>query len=79
MFEPLTTGSGASELVICRSETGPSAMTVTHRENSEVLFEGSVAVAVMTLPTGTATAKLTLIATSQTAGSVDTLVNPMKV
>ena len=79
MFEPVTTGSGASDLVICRSETGPIPTTVTHCENSEVLFEGSVAVAVITSPTAHPTGKVTLMAASQTAGGVVTLVNPMKV
>lgn len=80
MFEPLTTGVGEPDFVICRSETWAAGTTVTHCENSEVLFlRGSVAVAVMTLPTVTETGKVTLIATSQTAGGVDTVVNPIKV
>jgi len=56
-----------------------AAVTVTHPENSEVLFEESVAVAVTTLPTGTLTGKLTLMGVTQPAGGVETVVAPMKV
>jgi hypothetical protein len=55
-----------------------AAVTVTQCENSDVLFEGSVAVAVIELPTGTGTGKLTEIAASQPAAGVVTLVKPMK-
>ena len=65
-------------MVICRSETSPPPpATVTHCENSEVLFRGSVAVAVMTLPAGTATGKVALIEATQLL-LVGTVVAPMK-
>lgn len=81
MLEPVTTGSGESSMVTCRSETGPSGVTVTHAENSEVLFERSVAVAVITLPAGTETGRETLMPTSSqgTKRDAGTVVDPIKV
>ena len=53
--------------------------TVTQAENSDVLFEESVAVAVITLPTGTLTGKVEFIGTSQDLDGMFTVVAPMKV
>lgn len=55
-----------------------AAVTITQCENSEVLFEGSVAVAVTKLPTGTATDRVTEMGASQPAAGVATMVEPMK-
>lgn len=77
MFDPVTTGSGESDLVICRSENEPPA-TVTHCENSDVSPNASVAVAVMNCPTATVDGKVTLNKTLQLA-SVVTTVEPMNV
>src|SRR5436190_13144969 len=75
MPPPGVTGSGVSVLVTERSAEAGGA--VTHAENSDVLFAGSVAVDVITLwPLGTAklTPKLAL-----PKKSVATMVKPMKV
>ena len=53
--------------------------TVTQPENSDVLLDGSVAVAVITLPIGTDTARFTLIFATQPAGGVLTFAAPIKV
>ena len=54
-------------------------VTITHAENSEVLFEESVAVAVITLPIGTLTGKVEFIGTSHELAEMLTVVAPMKV
>lgn len=54
-------------------------MTVTHSENSEVLLELLVAVAVMTCPAGTANGSVVLNATAQPLRGVLTVVEPIKV
>jgi len=78
MFEPLRTGSGESELVICRSETGPAGTTVTHGENSDVSLPSLVAVAVMNCPGATPNGRTTLMRPLQ-ATPVTTLADPMGV
>ena len=77
MFDPVTTGSGESDLVICRSENEPPA-AVTHCENSDVFADASVAVAVMDCPTATVDGKVTLNVALQLE-SVVTVVEPMNV
>ena len=77
MFEPVSTGSGESELVICRSENDPDP-TVTHCENSDVFASGSLAVAVITWPKGTEAAKVALNVALQLA-SVVVVADPMNV